>query len=102
MSSSASSTSSSRPGIVAGSNQKVKKQKAEFEKAMVTKGMSPEQAATNLKRQAELAVNAYNKIDNVLRVQGFSKEGLNALKPMGIRPGLENFVLPNPANPASK
>ena len=77
-------------------------EKAEFEKAMVTKGMSPEQAATNLKRQAELAVNAYNKIDNVLRVQGFSKEGLNALKPMGIRPGLENFVLPNPANPASK
>ena len=77
-------------------------EKAEFEKAMVTKGMSPEQAATNLKRQAELAINAYNKIDNVLRVQGFSKEGLNALKPMGIRPGLENFVLPNPTNPASK
>jgi len=77
-------------------------EKAEFEKAMVTKGMSPEQAATNLKRQAELAINAYNKIDNVLRVQGFSKSGLNALKPMGIRPGLENFVLPNPANPASK
>ena len=35
MSSSASSTSSSRPGIVAGSNQKVKKQKAEFEKGLM-------------------------------------------------------------------
>jgi hypothetical protein len=69
-------------------------EKAEFEKAMVTKGMSPQQAATNLKRQAELAVNAYNKLDNVLRVQGFSKAGLNALKPMGIRPGLESFVVP--------
>jgi hypothetical protein len=71
-------------------------EKAEFEKAMVTKGMSPQQAASNLKRQAELAVNAYNKLDNVLRVQGFSKSGLNALKPTGLRPGLESFVVPAP------
>ena len=77
-------------------------EKAEFEKAMVTKGMSPQQAATNLKRQAELAVTAYNKLDNVLRVQGFSKAGLNALKPMGIRPGLESFVVPTPGAAAPR
>lgn len=76
-------------------------EKAEFEKAMVTKGMSPAQASANLKRQAELAVNAYNKLENVLRVQGFSKAGLNALKPTGLRPGLENFVVPATPAPAA-
>lgn len=75
-------------------------EKTEFEKAMVTKGMSSQQAATNLKRQAELALNAYNKLENVLRVQGFSKSGLNALKPTGLRPGLENFVVPAAPAPA--
>lgn len=69
-------------------------EKSEFEKAMVTKGMSPLQASGNLKRQAELAINAYNKLEKVLRVQGFSKAGLDALKPTGIRPGLESFVVP--------
>jgi hypothetical protein len=69
-------------------------EKSEFEKAMVTKGMSPSQASENLKRQAELALNAYNKLEKVLRVQGFSKAGLDALKPTGIRPGLQNFVVP--------
>lgn len=77
-------------------------EKAEFEKAMVTKGMSSQQAATNLKRQAELALNAYNKLENVLRVQGFSKAGLNALKPSGFRPGLENFVVPSAPAAAPK
>jgi hypothetical protein len=77
-------------------------EKAEFEKAMVTKGMSPDQAATNLKRQAELALNAYNKLENVLRVQGFSKAGLNALKPSGFRPGLESFVVPSAPAAAPK
>jgi hypothetical protein len=69
-------------------------EKSEFEKAMVTKGMSPSQASENLKRQAELSLNAYNKLEKVLRVQGFSKAGLDALKPTGIRPGLQNFVVP--------
>jgi hypothetical protein len=56
-------------------------EKAEFDKAMVTKGMSPQQAKANLDRQAEIATRAYNKLDNVLRVQGYSKAGLDALKP---------------------
>jgi hypothetical protein len=77
-------------------------EKAEFEKAMVTKGMSPEQASKNLKRQAELSINAYNKLEKVLRVQGFSKAGLDALKPTGIRPGLENFVVPSVPAPAAR
>jgi hypothetical protein len=77
-------------------------EKAEFEKAMVTKGMSPEQASKNLKRQAELSINAYNKLEKVLRVQGFSKAGLDALKPTGIRPGLESFVVPSVPAPAAR
>lgn len=68
-------------------------EKAEFEKAMVTKGMNSAQAEKNLRRQAELAQKAYNKIDNVLRVQGYSKAALDALKPTGIKPPLSNFVV---------
>ena len=68
-------------------------EKAEFEKAMVTKGMNSSQAEKNLRRQAELAQKAYNKIDNVLRVQGYSKAALDALKPTGIKPPLSNFVV---------
>ena len=68
-------------------------EKAEFEKAMVTKGMNSSQAEKNLRRQAELAQKAYDKIDNVLRVQGYSKAALDALKPTGIKPPLSNFVV---------
>ena len=68
-------------------------EKAEFEKAMVTKGMNSTQAEKNLRRQAEIAQKAYNKIDNVLRVQGYSKAALDALKPTGIKPPLSNFVV---------
>jgi hypothetical protein len=68
-------------------------EKAEFEKAMVTKGMNSAQAQKNLRRQAELAQKAYDKIDNVLRVQGYSKAALDALKPTGIRPPMSNFVI---------
>jgi hypothetical protein len=77
-------------------------EKAEFEKAMVTKGMNSAQAQKNLRRQAELAQKAYDKIDNVLRVQGYSKAALDALKPTGIKPPLSNFVIErdntNPSN----
>jgi hypothetical protein len=68
-------------------------EKAEFEKAMVTKGMNSAQAEKNLRRQAELAQKAYNKIDNVLRVQGYSKAALDALKPTGIKPPMSSFVI---------
>jgi hypothetical protein len=73
-------------------------EKAEFEKAMVTKGMSPTQAQENLKRQAEISSRAYNKLDNVLRVQGFSKSALDALKPTSALPPLENFIIQTPNN----
>ena len=56
-------------------------EKAEFEKAMVTKGMDSAQAQANLQRQAEEASKAYDKLEKVLRVGGFSKAQLDALKP---------------------
>jgi hypothetical protein len=68
-------------------------EKAEFEKAMVTKGMSPTQAQANLKRQADIALKAYNKLEGVLRIQGYSKSALDILKPSGFKPPLSNFVV---------
>jgi hypothetical protein len=56
-------------------------EKAEFEKAMVTKGMDSAQAQANLQRQAEEASKAYDKLEKVLRSGGFSKAQLDALKP---------------------
>jgi hypothetical protein len=77
-------------------------EKAEFDKAMVTKGMDPTQAKANLARQAELAARAYNKLDNVLRVQGYSKAGLDALKPSASLPPLESFLIQSPnSNPSN-
>jgi hypothetical protein len=74
-------------------------EKAEFEKAMVTKGMNSAQAKKNLQRQAEEAAKAYDKLEKVLRVGGFSKAQLDALKP---KPPLSNFVVEgqntNPSN----
>ena len=58
-------------------------EKAEFEKSMVTKGMSPTQAQTNLRRQADAALKAYDKLDKSLRVQGYSRSALDVLKPVG-------------------
>jgi hypothetical protein len=68
-------------------------EKAEFEKAMVTKGMSPTQAQANLKRQADIALKAYNKLEGVLRIQGYSKSALDILKPSGFRPPLSSSDL---------
>jgi hypothetical protein len=65
-------------------------EKAEFEKAMVTKGMDSAQAQANLRRQAEEASKAYDKLEKVLRVGGFSKAQLDALKPI---PPLSSFVV---------
>jgi hypothetical protein len=77
-------------------------EKAEFEKAMVTKGMNSSQAKANLDRQAQIALKAYNKLDSVLRVQGYSKSALDVLKPTGILPPLENFIVQTPnTNPSN-
>lgn len=65
-------------------------EKAEFEKAMVTKGMNSAQAQRNLQRQAEEAAKAYEKLDKILRSQGFSQSALDSLKPRGIRPSLDS------------
>ena len=77
-------------------------EKAEFERAMVTKGMNSAQAQQNLQRQADQATKAYEKLEKVLRSQGFSKAALDALKPTGIKPPLSNFVVEgqntNPSN----
>lgn len=77
-------------------------EKAEFEKAMVTKGMDSVQAQANLRRQAEEAAKAYEKLDKILRSQGFSQSALDSLKPRGIRASLSNFVIErdntNPSN----
>ena len=77
-------------------------EKAEFEKAMVTKGMNPTQAQANLKRQAEQSLKAYEKLEKVLRVGGYSKSQLDSLKPTGIKPPLSSFVVEsentNPSN----
>jgi len=77
-------------------------EKAEFDKAMVTKGMNPAQAKANLDRQAEIAKKAYDKLDNVLRVQGYSKAALDALKPSSSLPPLSNFIVQgNNTNPSN-
>jgi len=77
-------------------------EKAEFDKAMVTKGMTPAQAKANLDRQAEMAQRAYLKLDNVLRVQGYSKAALDALKPSSSLPPLSNFIVQgNNTNPSN-
>jgi hypothetical protein len=68
-------------------------EKAEFEKAMVTKGMNPAQAQANLKRQAEQALKAYEKLEKVLRVGGYSNSQLDSLKPSGF-----NAVTPLPVD----
>ena len=43
--------------------------------------MDSAQAQANLRRQAEEASKAYDKLEKVLRVGGFSKAQLDALKP---------------------
>ena len=73
-------------------------EKAEFEKAMVTKGMNPTQAKANLDRQAQIASKAYNKLEGVLRVQGYSKSALDILRPSASLPPLESFIIQAPNN----
>ena len=56
-------------------------EKAEFDRAMVTPGMSPQAARTNLERQAIAARAAYDKITKALIANGSSKSAIEALSP---------------------
>ena len=57
-------------------------EKAEFERAMVTPGMSPQVARENLRRQAESALKAYNKVTSGLLASGYSRTGIESLSPV--------------------
>jgi hypothetical protein len=64
--------------------------------------MNATQAKTNLERQAQIALKAYMKLDNVYRVQGYSKAALDALKPSASLPPLESFIVETPnTNPSN-
>jgi len=56
-------------------------EKTEFEKAMVTPGMSPQAARANLQLQAEAARKAYEKVTAGLVANGYSKSGIAAMSP---------------------
>jgi len=56
-------------------------EKSEFDRAIVTPGMSAIQAQANLKKQAEQAQKAYDKITNSVRAGGYSKSAIEALSP---------------------
>lgn len=56
-------------------------EKSEFDRAIVTPGMSGEQARLNLKKQAEQAQKAYDKITNAVRAGGYSKSAIDSLAP---------------------
>lgn len=56
-------------------------EKSEFDRAIVTPGMSAVQAQANLKKQADAAAKAYAKITNAVRAGGYSKSALDALAP---------------------
>jgi hypothetical protein len=59
-------------------------EKAEFEKAMVTPSMSPTKAQENLKRQYEVADQAFNKLSNAYTTAGYSKSTIDSLKPIDV------------------
>ena len=56
-------------------------EKGEFDKAMVTPGMSPETVKANLQRQAEIAQRAYSKLSGAYRKAGYSSSTLDSLDP---------------------
>ena len=67
-----------------------KQEAAMFDRATVTAGMSGTQIAENLKRQQEIAQRGYDRLSNAMLTQGYSKSGLNALKPV-LMPSLSSF-----------
>lgn len=66
-------------------------EKAEFDRAMVTPGMSPQAARANLQRQASAALAAYNKLAGSLVANGFSKTAIQSLAP-----SIEGLAAPAP------
>lgn len=56
-------------------------EKAEFDRAMVTPGMSAQAARANLQRQAAAALAAYNKLSKGLIANGFSRTAIESLAP---------------------
>jgi hypothetical protein len=67
-----------------------KQEAAMFDRATVTAGMSGSQIQENLKRQQEIAQRGYDRLSNAMRTQGYSKSGLDALKPV-LMPSLDSF-----------
>jgi hypothetical protein len=64
-------------------------EKAEFDRAIVTPGMSGVQAQENLQRQATAAQRAFDKITKAAAAGGYSKSALEALSPQ--------MTLPSPS-----
>jgi len=64
-------------------------EKAEFDRAIVTPGMSGPQAQENLERQASAAQRAFEKITKAAAAGGYSKSALEALSPQ--------MTLPSPS-----
>lgn len=64
-------------------------EKAEFDRAIVTPGMSGPQAQANLERQASAAQRAFEKITKAAAAGGYSKSALEALSPQ--------MTLPSPS-----
>jgi hypothetical protein len=72
-------------------------EKGEFDKAMVTPGMSPEIVKANLQRQAEIAQSAYNKLSGAYRKAGYSASTLDSLTPANPSFGVKQDGAPAPA-----
>lgn len=74
-------------------------EKAEFERAMVTPAMSPQVARENLRKQAEAALKAYNKVTSGLIANGYSRTGIESMSPFA---GMPTPATPAPAAPAAQ
>jgi len=81
-------------------------EKNEFEKAVVTPKMSATQAKANLKRQADAAETAFNKLATAYEKAGYSKSTIESLRPVsigdvggvtGIPDGAINMLIQNPS-----
>lgn len=60
-------------------------EKAEFEKAIITPGMHPTQAAANLARQQAITQNALARAGNVYRMGGYNADQINEYVPDGLQ-----------------
>lgn len=76
-------------------------EKSEFDKAMVTPGMSPQAARANLQRQANAALAAYNKLAGGLIANGKSKTAIESLSPSIVIPTAPAATPAAPATPGA-